>query len=95
MLVAKDKAYEKLVECIESITDNAGWDVRTDYSGRGMYGKECIGVIVPNTNTVMRLGMAIGAECGEDYIHIKTRSDSLGLRTIVYWPDVEVKLVVD
>lgn len=35
-------------------------DVRSDYSGRGMYGKPCVGVVADNpTNFVTELAMAL------------------------------------
>jgi hypothetical protein len=59
--------------------DQAGIKVRS-YSGRGMYGKECLGAVAHSAKDVY-------AECGR--ANIKTaRVDSMGLGVVVYWPSV-------
>ena len=82
---------------LQSIIEFSGFDTRS-YSGRGMYGKECLGV---------SLGMSTGqffAQVFDDVIrnnpseeekeafsealkHFKT--DSMGRGQIVYWENVE------
>ena len=59
------------------------------YSGRGMYGKECVGVEVDD---IFTLALALGdANNGNiDLFQLGTpRSDSMGLGTIYYWPRLE------
>lgn len=66
-----------------------------DYSGRMMYGKRCVGVVIDGS------AMHVAADLiGTLYrdpgtlreladILRETREDSMGLQTIVYWPSVK------
>lgn len=60
------------------------------YSGRGMYGKECLGVTVDDPyRFMMELGYGIGveeSECAEGLRLPAVQVDSLGLSSIVYFP---------
>lgn len=77
-------------------------DIRTDYSGRSMYGDECVGVI-----GTVNCGVAFAVELLElakerledeeralDYDALKDvlikgmRSDNMGMSMIYYWPDL-------
>jgi hypothetical protein len=72
------------------------FDIRTDYSGRGMYGKECIGFVtkeaalIPMALTAVlidteRYALLDNNIAWSDLTDIRT--DSMGLSTIVYFPD--------
>jgi len=74
----------------QAIADVADAELYEDYSGRGMYGRTCLGFATSNQAA---LGRAIGRELPEDEAeqlldHMHT--DSLGLRTIVYFPGVRL-----
>lgn len=65
------------------------------YSGRGMYGRSCLGVIVNDAlNFIFVLGYTIAEynldELTEDTIKapVKIATDGMGLDTIVYFPGV-------
>lgn len=76
---------------------------RRHYSGRGMYGAQCFGVVVPRGAEVA-LGMAIGVAAIEqeeiavlgqgnaievaEHMAGHAQYDNMGHDTIVYWPDV-------
>ncbi len=70
-----------------------GLEVRS-YSGRGMYGAECIGVTGSNTHQILAqiiIGLAEMGDEGLDAAEHFTRegavkSDSMGLDGIVYFP---------
>lgn len=69
-------------------------DVRNDYSGRGMYGKECFGITCGQEQLIkFVVAYAIAAaERGEtdlDWLS-DVRSDSMGMSTIWYWPNVQL-----
>jgi len=74
--------YEQAQEVCDILRDGyCNADVRENYSGRGMYGKTCIGIVYNGPLTL------VGAACievGMDYGDIPTRTDSMGLSTIVY-----------
>ena len=81
---------------LQKLFERAGYNTRS-YSGRGMYGKECLGVVL---NRDQDLGMIFGdlidvlARNREDFDQIfiaecfqeGLRTDSLGLGTILYFP---------
>jgi hypothetical protein len=79
----------------ESDDDFYGDYLTIDYSGRGMYGDSCIGVVCADPARVMfDLGMAIGEraanETGTRWWDLsesfkRARTDSMGLSSIVYW----------
>lgn len=63
----------------------AGYDVES-YSGRGMYGAECISVQLDNTTELLEMGMRL-SEVGADLDDIRgVRVDSMGQGLVVYWP---------
>jgi len=81
-----------LQRCIEG----AGYETRS-YSGRGMCGKECLGVVI-RANVISFIVEIVRHiyNCSPDYIgesifdQIKSaKTDSMGLDTIVYFTNVE------
>lgn len=76
-------------------------DVRFDYSGRGMFGKECVGFVVRSpANFLITLGAALRTvELDNDemddssygdvpnYNYINARMDNMAYDTIVYFPN--------
>ena len=66
-----------------------GWTFRGDYSGRGMFGRRCPGIVCPQSDielveTAVRRARVKGAASG----------DQLGRDAIVYWPSVASDLVL-
>lgn len=86
-------------EILEQLGDELGdVDIRPAYSGRGMYGKPCVGVVLGNdTSSLIELGWTIarlGAEgvLSEDTEQALLRGaqlDTMGHGVIVYWPGIE------
>lgn len=68
---------EKVAELAERI----GGRVRS-YSGRGMFGRECMGVTCDDADEAIM-------ECGRLRLP-KPSVDSMGLAAIVYWPSIDV-----
>ena len=68
-----------IIEAVEEHT-NAEVSIHEDYSGRGMYGKTCVGIV---SNDVGAVYWAAG-KIGLDYADIPHRQDSMGLDTILY-----------
>lgn len=66
-------------------------DIRDDYSGRGMYGDTCIGVTFDQYGgNEMELGVLLGQKLDADDAYAlarNARSDSMGLGTIIYFPN--------
>lgn len=63
--------------------------VYANYSGRGMYGRECLGFTFSSDSTLLRLGVALHRHFGGD-LPADVRTDSLGCDRIVYFPQLAV-----
>lgn len=78
---------ERFIELIE----DAGYRVRS-YSGRGMYGRQCVGVELDSTAALVSFGrnVALGATQEEQaqLAQMSESVDSLGLGLILYYPYV-------
>jgi hypothetical protein len=88
---------------VRSALENAGMDVQS-YSGRGMFGRTCVGVIVGRDRTdEVKIGLAIALEIAnttDDPMDIADKieelvdemptasSDSMGHDSIIYWPSL-------
>ena len=97
-LVVSDEELDTAVAMLEdhtSFLDGEGSSVRTDYSGRGMYGAECIGIV--GSHAVAALFIVALADA-TDYDHVELlaelvqrngwQTDSMGLDTIHYFPGI-------
>lgn len=71
---------EATIDLIDDIATEVGGDVRESYSGRGMYGETCYGIVCDNANRCLELAGAAGLLGG--------KVDSMGRQMIVYWPNV-------
>lgn len=61
-----------------------GWGYKTQsYSGRGMEGRECLGVIIGGINELFLLG----SRCPH-FGNVSVRTDTLGYDTIAYFPGI-------
>ena len=74
--------HEKLIAKISRIADSRGLDVRTNYSGRGMFGSRCIG-FVGDDMTCAALAGLVQRKTGHT-----ARKDNMGLGTIYYFPTI-------
>ena len=78
-------------DVIESLRDTAeNYDARfvDDYSGRGMYGKTCVGVIL-EYDDITEIMFDVYDETG--YRLPPPHTDSMGMDTIYYWPGLKVE----
>ena len=82
---------ERLVEIIE----DAGYETRS-YSGRSMYGKECVGVDLQDTSSIYFTAEVVASVEDkferEELANIfrDARTDSIGLGTIVYFTEMNL-----
>lgn len=84
-------------QTIVDYADSMGYPVRADYSGRGMHGEQCLGIVVQVPLAEM---VAITAVVLENMQHEDdsidawdivdvledVRTDNMGRNTILYWP---------
>lgn len=88
---------------IQTAADDLGIDLR-DYSGRGMYGGQCVATSqVDRDEFMFKLGCVATKHShanGEDsevdlfdvtVLLLSVREDSLGMGRIVYWPRIPFK----
>lgn len=69
----------KVIELLESISDGfENRSLREDYSGRGMYGKTCLGIVCENPIHIIEEAAQRGL--------LGAKMDSMGRDSIVYWP---------
>lgn len=91
-------------ELHEDLSQMVPCEMRTSYSGRGMYGEACLGFV---TNNVSRLSYCLGMllaewqpRCTDEWDEVATEwlvdaftqaeQDDMGLDAIVYWPIIKV-----
>lgn len=65
---------------VKELADHIDGQFRASYSGRGMYGKTCVGIVTDQPDEVI-------ASCRDFGLSIPRR-DSMGLSTICYWPSI-------
>lgn len=53
-------------------------EVRSNYSGQGMYGRQCYGIVTDQPTAVIEMAASYGV--------FGAQTDSMGRDTIVYWP---------
>lgn len=75
--------YESLPDWqkLRDIADELGGEFVENYSGRGMYGRKCVGITTSDEWAVVAAARNVGITC--------ERTDNMGLDIIVYWPDVQ------
>lgn len=66
--------------------------LREDYSGRGMYGDTCIGVVLSGVSAFARFLIAVAAESSDDaaWLADNVVVDNMGRSMIYYFPGVKV-----
>jgi hypothetical protein len=68
--------------------------VRENYSGRGMYGAECLGIAAESDDETLLFALAVGQVLGFDRAFTvlrDSRSDSMGRGTITYFPRIKIE----
>lgn len=83
----------------DQLTDLA-WEANGEayfrYSGRSMYGKECVGITLSNITDLLNIGAALYAFLGDGHLTDEVYSrfmrgastDNMGRGMIVYWPNI-------
>jgi hypothetical protein len=80
----------------KDIADMIEAELYTDYSGRAMYGETCIGFVFDRYAETSELDLAfaaadvLGLEEARDAF-TRSRSDSMGLDSIVYFPGLQLE----
>ncbi len=80
---------------LQQFIEECGFETRS-YSGRGMFGKECLGVTIEDSLLHFVAELLDLAEEMSDVKNLATalqnaRTDSMGLGTIIYFPYIPYK----
>ena len=85
-----------LAQLIEEVAYDCELKFRRDYSGRGMYGSKCVGVVA-DRGTDIKFLILLGYRASKEGIEeevwddIDICQDSMGLGTIMYFRGVEAE----
>ena len=78
---------------LDSIAYEIEGTPRYQYSGRGMYGKTCVGIVCEQRD-LLRLGYAIGEYIGDselrDIMLNGYTLDDMGRSIIIYWTGIAI-----
>ncbi len=72
-----------IAEILDAAIETLEASVRSGYSGRGMYGETCWGIVCDryDVEAIRNMGIDVGIGRGE--------IDNMGRDAIVYWPDLK------
>lgn len=77
------------------VEENEGYKLYEDYSGRFMFGKRCLGVVVKNGYSYMDFMLRLTKYLEENNVDdtdLKLEgvsTDNMGVDTIIYFPQIE------
>ena len=86
-----------LIGIIESFCRDSGYDMR-DYSGRGMFGRTCVGIVCYNPLGVLRdlcVEIVLRASNTDEAAQLmlslgNPATDSMGMGSILYFPNIDM-----
>ena len=81
--MSKTFTLEEAKAILQEVADTIGGRLRTSYSGRCMYGAECLGIDCDNANECIEEAASRGIRGGS--------RDSMGMGYIVYWQQYQTK----
>jgi hypothetical protein len=93
------KLTENQKDIIENFCDHYEYDFREDYSGRCMYGDNCIGFVTddnPFTVAINLMDYITNEEDQEEnslkeiFMNARPSMDNMGRRTIIYFTSISV-----
>ena len=86
----------KIAEGIRNyVAENTQYSLYEGYSGRGMFGKKCLGVVVRSGDSFMAFLIALTKYLDEQGIEDTALTlegvsyDELGLDTVIYFPNIK------
>ncbi len=96
---------KEIVELLRRVVDDAdNVSIRNDYSGRGMYGKSCVGITGSKAycmtviGETIKLAYSLSAVQEDDVdgdsvvdVLMNFEQDSMGYDVIIYWPHMQAE----
>lgn len=106
MLTAKNAALQPFVNALVEVSDQEGYSISPRYSGRGMMGETCLGLTHGRSSEfdiAMEIVLHMSGELAGDQLNdaleamgdLRTKVDSMGRSTIIYWEGLQVDGHVD
>lgn len=86
---------EEQLDLLRYFCDDNDYRLREDYSGRCMFGKDCVGIVTDDGGFEVAMKM-VAAFRDEDnelldiFMDASSRQDSMGLSRIIYFPGISV-----
>lgn len=74
---------EKKIEIIKEVANVVSGDFEDNYSGRGMYGAECVGITCDDPDYCIEEAASRGIR--------NAKTDNMGRQYIVYWPSIRLE----
>ena len=68
----------KVIDILEQIADEHDCSFRDSYSGRGMMGRTCLGIVTNHPIGIIEDAAQMGIT--------GAKMDSMGMQSIIYWP---------
>ena len=88
---------QRIIEVMEDYCQEREFDFRDDYSGRGMFGRKCVGIVIDSGTNILEMIMELTEMLIDndiEYVSEKIgaiRQDNMGMGTIIYFPRLEKK----
>jgi hypothetical protein len=85
------------IELLKEFANEYDCKLRTNYSGRGMYGKSCIGFVTDLSPFSLGLELALflnredRTEMVDTFSQTRVNEDSMGLSNIIYFPSIQAE----
>ena len=89
MSILTEDQIDVIEEALDICTDSDG-ELYRGYSGRAMYGRTCVGIVVENVGQLIAFGRELERVADRQDVEIDLGdavTDSMGLRMIAYWPN--------
>lgn len=80
------------MEKLEEIAENINGTIYPNYSGRAMFGKQCVGITTEGSTDLLTLGIELVGAFGDDLAREFANCaswDSMGRGQIVYFKDIK------
>lgn len=75
------------IEIVQQVAHLTGATLYPDYSGRGMFGQKCVGLVTPTPEDVVKVSQAAKRRGLSGHL-----CDDMGLGAIVYWPHIQMEV---
>ncbi|MFH0779031.1 MAG: hypothetical protein V2A71_10480 [Candidatus Eisenbacteria bacterium] len=89
---------EVRIQDLEAAAEEAGVEFRDGYSGRGMYGEQCCGVVYERLRDLLRFVVELCVQVGDHEtvasFVVQGAQDSMGAGGIFYWPRMKKSALV-